>query len=113
MPKEHNFAKGCWVREKRFDNGNTILCVSCTGKEFTDWLREISDGKGQCRFIIAERKQVSESGVSHNVYQDTYEPKARTQDDYDQRPQEERQQAARTATGTGPAVEDDQDNLPF
>lgn len=112
--KKYNFASGFYIYKREFQNGGHILNVSGDYAQFTAWLKTICDESGRFRMVIAEKREQVEKKPSHTAYEDTWKPKPRTQDDYDQRPQEERQQAARTTTGTGAAVDDDgSDGMPF
>lgn len=75
MPDEtKNYAAGFWIREKTFQNGNIILNCSGDTAKFVEWLRSITDERGQFRIGISRRKEVSDKGISHTIWQDTWKP---------------------------------------
>jgi hypothetical protein len=110
--KQYNFAAGFYIYKKEFQNGGHILNVSGDYTQFTAWLKTICDESGRFRLTIAEKRDKVEKKPTHNCWEDQYKPRPR-QDDYDQRPQEERQQAARTNSVISPAQADADDGLPF
>ena len=69
-----NYAAGCWVREKTFSNGNSILTASGNAVEFCAWLMSIADQDGKFRFGISRRKELIEGKPTHTVWQDTWKP---------------------------------------
>ncbi len=75
--EKKNYAAGFWIREKTFQNGNAILNCSGDTAKFIDWLRSITDENGQFRIGISRRKETSDKGISHTIWQDTWKPTQR------------------------------------
>ena len=72
--QEKKYINGIVLKEKKFDNGGSI--INCWIK-YDDFIKEIDSIKknGSVNIVIAERKAPSSTGVTHYVYQDTFEPK--------------------------------------
>ena len=105
-----NYASGFWIREKQFQNGNTILNCSGDTAKFVEWLRSITDERGQFRIGISRRKEVSDKGISHTIWQDTWKPAQQRKDGSDSMPAPE----AKSAPWEKPETKTEQtDNLPF
>jgi hypothetical protein len=75
--KEKKYLNGVFIREKVFDNGGEILKLSVLGDQFMRQLKEIMEEKGNVNInlVISRRKEVTDTGISHSMYVDTYEPK--------------------------------------
>ena len=72
--KPKNYAKGFWPREKVFQSGNTILSVSIDVPAFVEWLQSIAGADGKARIGISARREVSDKGITHTCWQDTWKP---------------------------------------
>ena len=72
--EQKNYAAGMWVREKTFQNGNSILNCSGETEKFVEWLRSITDDQGKFRIGISKRREPSDKGLTHTVWQDTWKP---------------------------------------
>lgn len=74
---EKKYINGVFIREKVFDNGGEILKLSVLGDQFMRQLKEIMEEKGNVNInlVISRRKEVTDTGISHSMYVDTYEPK--------------------------------------
>lgn len=70
---EKNYINGFVIKEKSFDNGGKILKVSVKVDDFVEQLREI-ESKGWANLNIAKRKEPSDKGVTHYVYEDQWKP---------------------------------------
>ena len=70
---EKNYINGFVIKEKLFDNGGKILKVSVKVDDFVEQLREI-ESKGWANLNIAKRKEPSDKGVTHYVYEDQWKP---------------------------------------
>ena len=70
---EKNYINGFFIKEKSFDNGGKILKVSVKVDDFVEQLREI-ESKGWANLNIAKRKEPSDKGVTHYVYEDQWKP---------------------------------------
>ena len=66
----------CWFREKKFDNGGSV--INCGFK--IEELQKHADENGWVNMVIAERKTVSDKGYTHYAYEDEFKPK--TQQSY-------------------------------
>ena len=76
MPEEKKYVNGIIIKEKVFDNGGKQLKVSVA---ISDLIRQLSDIKDRsdsdwANLIIARRREPSDKGVTHYVYQDTWQP---------------------------------------
>ena len=76
MPEEKKYINGIIIKEKVFDNGGKQLKVSIA---ISDLIRQLSDIKDRsdsdwANLIIARRREPSDKGVTHYVYQDTWQP---------------------------------------
>ena len=76
MPEEKKYIYGIIIKEKVFDNGGKQLKVSVA---ISDLIRQLSDIKDRsdsdwANLIIARRREPSDKGVTHYVYQDTWQP---------------------------------------
>jgi hypothetical protein len=103
--EQKNYAAGFWVREKKFNSGKSILSVSGDTEKFCAWLRSITDERGGFKIGISPRKEVSDKGISHTCWQDTWKPTAR--DAVEKKPDPVTAQREKDK-----AVED-QDTMPF
>ncbi len=74
--QEKNYLNGITIKEKKFDNGGTILNCWVRIDDFIKELHKISKD-GSANIVISERKTPSEKGVSHSVYEDTFKPEAK------------------------------------
>ena len=74
---EKKYINGVFIREKVFDNGGEILNLSVLGDQFMRQLKDIMVEKGNVNInlVISRRKEVTDTGISHSMYVDTYEPK--------------------------------------
>tara|TARA_Y100000593_G_scaffold85142_1_gene161774 strand:- start:427 stop:714 length:288 start_codon:yes stop_codon:yes gene_type:complete len=74
---EKKYLNGVFIREKVFDNGGEILNLSVLGDQFMRQLKDIMVEKGNVNInlVISRRKEVTDTGISHSMYVDTYEPK--------------------------------------
>ena len=70
---EKKYINGFVIKEKSFDNGGKILKVSVKVDDFVEQLREI-ESKGWANLNIAKRKEPSDKGVTHYVYEDQWKP---------------------------------------
>lgn len=75
--EQKNYAAGFWVREKKFNSGKSILSISGDTEKFCAWLRSITDERGGFKIGISARKEVSDKGISHTCWQDTWKPTPR------------------------------------
>ena len=73
MPEKPNYLNGMIIKEKVFPNGGKQLKIWVKVDEFVNELKSI-ENKWSANIFISRRKEVSEKGVSHNVYEDTYKP---------------------------------------
>jgi len=60
----------CGIREKIFDNGDSILNCSFGVEELTSYAEN-----GWVKITIAKRRETDEYGKSHYAYLDTFRPK--------------------------------------
>ncbi len=102
MAENKTYCNGVYVREKTFaSTGNTILNVSVNVEQMVAFLNQHKDEKGYVRLGISKRREVSDKGVTHTVWLDTWKP--------DGAP---KQQAAAPARKDEPQA-DQQDDIPF
>ena len=76
MPEEKKYINGIIIKEKVFDNGGKQLKVSIAISELIRQLSDIKDRSDSdwANLIIARRREPSDKGVTHYVYQDTWQP---------------------------------------
>ena len=76
MPEEKKYVNGIIIKEKVFDNGGKQLKVSIAISELIRQLSDIKDRSDSdwANLIIARRREPSDKGVTHYVYQDTWQP---------------------------------------
>lgn len=78
MPDKKDYASGTWVRERRFDNGGSVLKVSIKWDRFSEWAATRLDDQGFLRLQITDRKEPDERGYTHTVSRDTWTPTGTT-----------------------------------
>lgn len=72
---EKNYIKGLFIREHVFENGGKILKVSIM-KDAVDQLLDLlnENNSNSLNLIIAKRKEVTDTGISHSTYVDPWKP---------------------------------------
>lgn len=68
--KLNKFIDKCYIREKVFENGGSVL--NCAFG--VDELQELADSKGWVNITIAKRKSPSDNGKTHYAKHDDYKP---------------------------------------
>ena len=68
---DKTYINKCWIREKKFDNGGSVLNCGF----YVDELKEHADENGWVNMTIAERREPSEKGYTHYAYKDDWKPK--------------------------------------
>ena len=96
MPEDKNFLNGFIIKEYEFDNGGTELKVSVLVEDFIKSLRS-AETNGWANLIIKRRKEPSEKGVTHYIFENPWKP----------------EQQNTTSTYSSPSQADDDDELPF
>ena len=73
---EKKYLKGLFIREHAFENGGNILKTTFT-REFIDQIIQEMDisGEDSIKCVVARRKEVTDTGVSHYSYIDPWKPK--------------------------------------
>ena len=73
---DKNYINGFVVKEKEFDNGGKQLKVSIAVSDFIKQLEELKSKNGNdwANVIIAKRREPSDKGVTHYMYEDTWKP---------------------------------------
>tara|TARA_Y100000592_G_C5460402_1_gene313711 strand:+ start:1834 stop:2127 length:294 start_codon:yes stop_codon:yes gene_type:complete len=73
---EKKYINGFIIKEKVFDNGGKLLKVSAKIDDLIKELEELKfkSGSDWANLIIARRKEPSEKGVTHYVYEDQWKP---------------------------------------
>lgn len=73
---DKNYINGFIIKEKVFDNGGKLLKVSVQIPDLIKQLEEIRfrEGSDWGNLIIAKRKEPSDKGVTHYVYEDPWKP---------------------------------------
>jgi hypothetical protein len=74
METEKKYVNGIVIKEKTFDNGGTQMKVSVKVSDFINELKAVEDN-GWANLIINRRKEMSDKGITHYVYVDTWKPK--------------------------------------
>ena len=80
--EEKNYINGLIVKENSFNNGGKILKVSVRVADLFDQLKSI-EKNGWANLNIAKRKEPSDKGVTHYVYEDTWQPEKNYNDTND------------------------------
>jgi hypothetical protein len=71
--EEKKYVNGIVIKEKTFDNGGTQMKVSIKVEDFINELKAVEDN-GWANLIINRRKEMSDKGITHYVYVDTWKP---------------------------------------
>ena len=103
MSIEKNYINGIVIKEIVFENGGKQLKGWVKVDEFIEQLKAI-EVNGSANIIIARRKEPSETGVTHYMYEDPWKPKKDYNDTND--PQYD-------TDYSGKKGDDDDDELPF
>ena len=77
MAENKQFINGIWIREKKFDNGGSILSVSVKGEAIDDicrQLKQLAAESGWARLTIGGLRNPTEKST-HSIYVDTWKPK--------------------------------------
>ena len=76
MPEEKNYINGIIIKEKTFNNGGTQLKVSIAISDFIRQLTKIKNESDNdwANLIIRRRKEPSDKGVTHYMFEDTWKP---------------------------------------
>ncbi len=78
--KEKIFLNGIFVRERKFENGGSILkCDILDAYDFAAQLKSFADDTGKITLEIKERKNKAENGISHYVEVSQFVPKNKEQ----------------------------------
>lgn len=72
--EEKNYAPSAWFREKKFQNGNSIISLQGKTEDLIKWLRDITNEQGLFRATIGKRHKPSDKGLTHCMWQDTWKP---------------------------------------
>ena len=76
---DKTYINKCWIREKKFDNGGSVLNCGF----YVDELKEHADENGWVNIAISERRTPNEKGYTHYAYKDEWKPKDSDQIDAD------------------------------
>jgi hypothetical protein len=77
MAEQKTYIKGVKLVEKHFENGNSILKISCKADVLIEQLNAMKNGKGYVNFGVSARKEVGQYGDTHCMWLDTWQPKAK------------------------------------
>ncbi len=78
--KEKVFINGIFIREYKFENGGSVLNVSCRVQDVIEELKKYEKPSGYVNLKIQEKRNPEEGGTTHYVELDTFEPKPVTND---------------------------------
>jgi len=70
VAKEKKYINMCKIKEKKFDNGGSVLNASFNVKE----LEKLSNVDGWVNITICERREESEKGATHYAYHNDFQP---------------------------------------
>lgn len=73
-----NFAQGAFVYQNEITGRNgTFVTHTITGdaSKFCEWLMSIADNQGRFRLTMQERRERIPKKPTHNLYQDTWQPR--------------------------------------
>ena len=76
---DKTYINKCWIREKKFDSGGSVLNCGF----YVDELKEHADDNGWVNIAISERRTPNEKGYTHYAYKDEWKPKDSDQIDAD------------------------------
>lgn len=69
------FLAGCWIEEKKFDNGNSILKLSILPDKFIESLKAAEKNeKGYVKLVISARRELGKNNETHTIYVDDWKP---------------------------------------
>ena len=69
---EINFAKGVFITETTFEDGNTVININYNARTFCEWMKDNIGTDGIIRTSVWRNKE--ESRFSHNMSLNTYNP---------------------------------------
>lgn len=73
MAEKKNYLNGIFIQTHKFTNGGEILKCGVKVDDFCKALQECAKENGWANIIIAQRREPSEKGHTHYVYEDTYQ----------------------------------------
>lgn len=77
MSEQKTYLDGFIIKEKQFDNGNSILNVAVNAEQMIRFVNEHKDERGWLRIGISKRRTPSDKGVTHCAWLDTWKPQQR------------------------------------
>ena len=76
--KQKTFAKGVFIREVKFEDGNSLLNVSIAAKNFCEFMQPNVNDRGYVNLTIV-RNTKTDSKYSHSMLLNDYDPKKSAQ----------------------------------
>lgn len=80
MAAEKTFLK-CSAKEKEFRDGGSLIRLGVKAQDLIAFAKLHANERGYLNLVISKRRSVGQYGDTHSVALDTYEPKAKTDDD--------------------------------
>lgn len=72
---QKTYVDGLWIREKKFDDGSSILKVSVLVDKFSEFVNKHKKTDGFVNVVISAKRNPDEKS-SHYAYLDTFVPKS-------------------------------------
>tara|TARA_X000001382_G_C3154427_1_gene174063 strand:- start:912 stop:1220 length:309 start_codon:yes stop_codon:yes gene_type:complete len=73
--QEKNYINGITLKEKTFDDGGSLINVGIKVDDFIEQLNAIKKNSGWANIVIAKNREATEKGLTHHMYESTFEPK--------------------------------------
>ena len=73
--QEKNYINGITLKEKTFDDGGSLINVGIKVDDFIEQLNAIKKKSGWANIVIAKNREATEKGLTHHMYESTFEPK--------------------------------------
>lgn len=68
-----NFVNGMWVKERKFDNGGSIIKLDCVADKLIEWLKANKNERGYVNIVLSAKREPDEKST-HTAYLDTWKP---------------------------------------
>ena len=99
-----NYVNGMWVKERKFDDGGSIIKLDCVADKLIEWLKANKNERGYVNIVLSAKREPDEKST-HTAYLDTWVPKTQTGQ---AAPKPQLKAAAQKNTAPKPVVEDDE-----
>ncbi len=68
-----NYVNGMWVKERKFDDGGSIIKLDCVADKLIEWLKANKNERGYVNIVLSAKREPDEKST-HTAYLDTWKP---------------------------------------